>query len=68
MDSVFATLPRWLVLDASRVAELGFEALGSGRDVVVTGAATRVAAALLPIMPTALALKWLAKNAPPDSR
>jgi short-subunit dehydrogenase len=68
-DSVFAELPRWAILSAQRVAALGYQALMSGRDTVVTGAASRIATALLPFVPDALALKWLAKNAPstPDA-
>lgn len=69
LDSVFAQMPRWLVLSPDRVATLGYNAMMSGRHVVLTGAAARVTGALLPFLPDALALKWLAKNEPavPDA-
>jgi short-subunit dehydrogenase len=38
LDSVFAQMPRWLVLSPDRVATLGYNAMMSGRHVVLTGA------------------------------
>jgi hypothetical protein len=62
-------VPRWLALSPDRVATLGYSAVMSGRPVVLTGAAARVTGALLPLLPDALALKWLVKNEPavPDA-
>lgn len=64
MKGIFARLPRGMVLSAEKVARLGFDAMQRGDARIVTGATTKLTAALLPFLPDSWAIKLLEQGAP----
>ena len=62
-DQVSAAYPKWMWMDADRVARIGWDAVEANRPRVTPGAANNVLAALGGLLPDALALKMVGGHA-----
>ncbi len=62
-DRVSAAYPKWMWMDADRVARIGWDAVEANRPRVTPGAANNVLAALGGLLPDALALKMVGGHA-----
>jgi len=62
-DQVSAAYPKWMWMDADRVAGIGWDAVEANRPRVTPGAANNVLAALGGLLPDALALKMVGGHA-----
>ncbi|HBY42453.1 MULTISPECIES: SDR family NAD(P)-dependent oxidoreductase [unclassified Brevundimonas] len=62
-DQVSAAYPKWMWMDADRVARIGWDAVEANRPRVTPGVANNVLAALGGLLPDALALKMVGGHA-----
>ncbi|RSB48212.1 MULTISPECIES: SDR family oxidoreductase [Brevundimonas] len=62
-DQVSAAYPKWMWMDADRVARIGWDAVEANRPRVTPGFANNVLAALGGLLPDALALKMVGGHA-----
>ena len=62
-DRVSAAYPKWMWMDADRVARIGWDAVEANRPRVTPGVANNVLAALGGLLPDALALKMVGGHA-----
>ncbi|MCZ4106557.1 SDR family oxidoreductase [Brevundimonas diminuta] len=62
-DKVSAAYPKWMWMDADRVARIGWDAVEANRPRVTPGVANNVLAALGGLLPDALALKMVGGHA-----
>lgn len=62
-EQVSAAYPKWMWMDADRVARIGWEAVEANRPRVTPGVANNVLAALGGLLPDALALKMVGGHA-----
>lgn len=62
-DQVSAAYPRWMWMDAARVARIGFDACEANRPSVTPGAMNNLMAGLARFLPDGLALKMTANHA-----
>lgn len=61
--SILSKLPRWMWMDAERVARQGLDAVARGEIVYVNGLANRAVASFWKLMPEAPALDLMRRNA-----
>lgn len=62
-EQVSSAYPKWMWMDADRVARIGWEAVEANRPRVTPGVANNVLAALGGVLPDALALKMVGGHA-----
>lgn len=62
-EQVSAAYPKWMWMDADRVARIGWDAVEANRPRVTSGVANNVLAALGGLLPDALALKMVGGHA-----
>lgn len=62
-EQVSAAYPKWMWMDADRVARIGWEAVEANRPRVTPGVANNVLAAMGGLLPDALALKMVGGHA-----
>ena len=62
-DQVSAAYPRWMWMDAARVARIGYDACEANRPAVTPGVMNNVMAGLARFLPDGLALKMTANHA-----